>query len=51
MLSKELIKDFQKLYKERFGEEISEGEAEIQANRLAELFKVVYSINKEQKTK
>ncbi len=42
MLNKQAIEEYQKIYKEEFGEEISEDEAIEQGERLIQLFKVIY---------
>lgn len=42
MLSKQAVMDYQKIYKQTFGEEISYEEAERQGIRLLRLFKVIY---------
>ena len=41
MLSKEAIKEFQQLWKEEFGEEISEMEANLKGVELIELFQLI----------
>lgn len=42
MLSKLAIEEYQKIFKEEFGEEISDEEAREQGERLIQLFKVIY---------
>ena len=44
-LSEESIKEFQEMYKKKFGEEIDEKMAAEKARRLLNLFKAVYGIN------
>ena len=41
MLSIDAIKQYQKIYKDCFGEEISEEQAELSGSRLVELFRVI----------
>ena len=41
MLSDEAIKEFQKIWKEEFGEEISDTEASIRGVELIELFQLI----------
>jgi len=43
MLPKEAIEEFKKLYKDRFGVELSDEEASRRANNLVNLYKAVYS--------
>jgi len=43
MLPKEAIEEFKKLYKNRFGIELSDEEASRRANNLVNLYKAVYS--------
>ena len=50
MLSKESIKEYQRIYKKQFGKKISEKEASEQGARLVEFFKVLYSIDKKYKS-
>jgi hypothetical protein len=42
MLSKQAVMDYQKIYKQTFGEEISYEEAERQGIRLLRLFRIIY---------
>lgn len=42
MLPKEAIEEFKKLYKERYGIELSDEEASYRANNLVNLYKAVY---------
>lgn len=42
MLSEEMVLKFQKLYKEKFGEEISKEEAYEQGIKLLKLIQVIY---------
>ncbi len=42
MLPKEAIKEFQNLYKARFGVELDDNEASRRANNLVNLYKFVY---------
>lgn len=42
MLSREATTEYQKIYKEKFGKDISPAEAEIQGTRLLKLIKLVY---------
>lgn len=43
MLPKEAIKEFKKLYTDRFGVELNDEEASRRANNLVNLYKAVYS--------
>lgn len=45
MLSIDAIKQYQKIHKDYFGEEISEEQAELSGSRLVELFKVILKSN------
>ncbi|MDE1970234.1 MAG: hypothetical protein KGI50_01525 [Patescibacteria group bacterium] len=42
VLPKEAIEEFKKLYKERYGIELSDEEASYRANNLVNLYKAVY---------
>lgn len=48
-LSRELVTQFQKTHKEKFGESISEGEARRDLSSLASLLKIVIGGRKERK--
>ena len=41
MLPKEAIQEFQKIYKERFGVDLSDAEASFRANNLVNLYRAV----------
>lgn len=41
-LSDQKIKEFQELYKQKFGEELDHGTASFMANRLVGMMKLVY---------
>lgn len=43
-LSKEAIEEFKQIYKEEFGEEISDQETQEQGSRLIALFKTLWQI-------
>lgn len=49
MLSKESIKKYQQIYKEKFGKEISEAEAEKQGSKLINFFKLLIEMEQKQK--
>ncbi len=42
MLSREAVMEYQKIYREKFGKDISSAEAEIQGARLLRLMKLIY---------
>lgn len=42
MLSNEQVKKFQELYRNRFGEEITEAEAQEKGSRLVRLIRITY---------
>lgn len=42
MLPKQAIEEYKKLYKERFGVDLDDGEAILRANNLVNLYKAVY---------
>jgi hypothetical protein len=42
MLSKQAVEEYQEIYKKEFHEEISFAEAEEQASRVLNLFKIIY---------
>jgi hypothetical protein len=44
-LSAEQIKAFQDLYRQHFGEELSDADARQKGERLVQLMKIVYKIN------
>lgn len=46
-LSPEDIKEFQKIYKEEYGEEITEAEAEKMGSNFLNLYALIYSPTKE----
>jgi hypothetical protein len=45
MLPKEAIEEFKKMYKKRFGVELTDAEASFRANNLVNLYKVVFGKN------
>lgn len=51
LLSKESIKEFKKIYKEEFGEEISDQKACEKGSNLINFFKLLYKIDKRNKNK
>jgi hypothetical protein len=49
MLPKNAIQEFKRLYKKRYGVDLSDEEASFRANNLVELYAVVYKKSKSQK--
>lgn len=45
-LSKESIKEFKRIYKQKFGEEISDQDAYKQGTKLVNLIKIIYKPKK-----
>jgi len=43
MISKEIIEEYKKLYKSRFGVELSDKEASLRASNLLGLYRTIYN--------
>lgn len=51
MLSKQAIEEYRKIFKEEFGQDITEAEAEEQGTRLLKFFEILIKVDQRSKTK
>ena len=51
MLSKQAIEEYQKIMKEKFGQDITPAEAEEQGTRLLKFFEILIKIDQRKKNK
>ena len=51
MLSKQAIEEYRKIFKEEFGQDITEAEAEEQGTRLLKFFEILIKVDQRNKNK